>query len=187
MPCVNHYRSTDALLPHLFTLTQTGPGGHPSQLAESLSVKPGVASSGVFNTPDGAIGSDPLRTMGTYSFEFSAEEGDNLSFTTMFVQSNDWFIGPVDEGLPLFRNGVQKWHPISGEITDEMYLWDAGTEADQLPRLVADQPVRQPRSKHRRAGSGSVTRSPSFGPPSILGLIQLPSLSLVKVTISPAN
>ena len=93
----------------------------------------------MFNTPDGAIGSDPLRTMGTYSFEFSAEEGDNLSFTTMFVQSNDWFIGPVDEGLPLFRNGV----PISGEITDEMYLWDAGTEADQLPRLVADQPVRQ--------------------------------------------
>ena len=139
MPCVNHYRSTGALLPHFSPLLRQGPEADPSQLAESLSVKPGVASSGVFNTPDGAIGSDPLRTMGTYSFEFSAEEGDNLSFTTMFVQSNDWFIGPVDEGLPLFRNGV----PISGEITDEMYLWDAGTEADQLPGLGADQPVRQ--------------------------------------------
>ena len=64
----------------------------------------------------GLIGSDPLRTMGTYSFEFSAKESDNLSFATMFVQSNDWFIGPLDEGLPLFRNGV----PTSGEITDEM-------------------------------------------------------------------
>ena len=157
--------------------------GEPSQLAESLSVKPGVASSGVFNTPDGAAGPGPLHGMGTYSFEFSAEEGDNLSFTTMFVQSNDWFIGPVDDGLPLFRNGV----PISGEITDEMYLWDAGTEADQLPGLGADQPVRQSGPNIGAAGNGSVTRSPSFDLPSIPGSIQLPPRALVKVTISPAN
>ena len=57
--------------------------------------------------------------------------GDRLSLTTMMGQSNDWFYAPVESGIPLFENG----NPISGDITSQIILWDAGTEVNQEPEL----------------------------------------------------
>ncbi|WP_375241952.1 spondin domain-containing protein [Lacinutrix sp.] len=47
----------------------------------------------VFNTPNGAGSPGPIFPSGSYSFTFSANETDNLSFALMLVQSNDWFVG----------------------------------------------------------------------------------------------
>ena len=46
----------------------------------------------VFNTPDTATSSDSIFPTGSYSFNFTATAGNKLSFGTMLIQSNDWFI-----------------------------------------------------------------------------------------------
>jgi hypothetical protein len=53
----------------------------------------------------------------------------------MMGQSNDWFYAPAESGIDLFENG----RGISGDITSQMVLWDAGTEVDQEPGIGSDQ------------------------------------------------
>ena len=91
----------------------------------------------VFNTPVDGGSPGPIFPGNSYTFEFEAAEGDVLSFTTMLVQSNDWFIGADD--IELFNNGV----PISGDITDAIELFDATTEVDEYAGAGNNQPVRQ--------------------------------------------
>lgn len=114
--------------------------GMAAMLAEALAVKEGVNSSGAFDTPVGASGPGAIGPGGSYQFSFSAKEGDQLSLGTMFVQSNDWFYAFVPHGLALFKDGM----PISGDITEYVYLYDAGTEADEYPGAGLYQAIRQP-------------------------------------------
>ena len=97
------------------------------------------AASGVFNTPTGATEPGPLLPGNSYEFSFNAAPGDRLSFASMIVQSNDWFIGPNTSGIALFNDGS----PVSGDISDQLSIWDAGTEIDQEPGLGLDQAPRQ--------------------------------------------
>ena len=71
-----------------------------------------------------------------YSFTTKANEGDYLSFATMFVKSNDLFFAPPQEGLALFPNGT----PLEGDITAKIRLWDCGTEDNQTPGDGDQQP-----------------------------------------------
>ena len=49
----------------------------------------------------------------------------------MFVQSNDLFYAPASTGIALWdASGT----PISGDLTDMIQLWDAGSEVNQAPR-----------------------------------------------------
>ncbi len=96
--------------------------------------------SGVFNTPVGAAGPGPLLPGASYSWNFNANPGDNLSFATMFVQSNDWFFAPDELGIPLYgADGTA----VTGDVTHYVKLWDAGTEIDQPAGEGADQAPRQ--------------------------------------------
>jgi hypothetical protein len=97
-------------------------------------------SSGLFNTPVDASEPGPLLPGGAYEFNFKATPGDRLSFATMFVQSNDLFIGPDTAGIALFN---EDGSPVSGDITDQILFWDAGTEINQEPGAGADQPLSQ--------------------------------------------
>ena len=110
--------------------------GDPSVLGGELPAE----TSGVFNTPTGADAPAPIGPAGTYQFSFDAAPGDALSFTTMFIQSNDWFYAPAPEGIPLFD---AEGTPISGNISDQVNLYDAGTEADETPGLGVNQAPRQ--------------------------------------------
>ena len=96
--------------------------------------------SGVFNTPTDADAPGPLLPGSAYEATFYAEPGDQLSFASMFVQSNDWFIAPVGSGISLFD---ADGNPINGDITDQVLLWDSGTEADEAPGEGANQAPRQ--------------------------------------------
>ncbi|MGI9628715.1 MAG: spondin domain-containing protein, partial [Longimicrobiales bacterium] len=66
--------------------------------------------------------------------------GHNLHFATMFVQSNDLFYAPDGEGIALYDGAGA---PITGDVTDQVMLWDAGTEADEEPGVGANQAPRQ--------------------------------------------
>jgi len=68
------------------------------------------------------------------SFEVIIKSGQKLSLVTMFVQSNDLFIG-AENGINLFDESGQ---PISGDITSQFQLWDAGTEMNQEPGVGED-------------------------------------------------
>ena len=115
--------------------------GDPSILATSLSTQVGVIEVGIFNTPMGATSPGPLLPGGTYEFQFSAAAGERLSFATMFVQSNDLFYAPLESGIFLFD---AQGNPIQGDITSEIFLWDAGTEINQEPGVGSHQAPRQP-------------------------------------------
>lgn len=96
-------------------------------------------SSGVFNTPVGAMNPGPATPGNSYRFTFNAGEGHNLSFATMYVFSNDLFFAPSGAGISLYEGG----QPISGDITSQVRLWDAGTEVNEEPGAGPNQPVNQ--------------------------------------------
>ncbi len=98
--------------------------------------------SGVFNMPVGATSPGPA-TPGTGSddggaYEFSFYAGPSttpgtqtkLSFATMFGVSNDLFLGPLGTGIRLYDDAGQ---PVSGDVTNQVFLWDAGTEVNEEP------------------------------------------------------
>jgi hypothetical protein len=112
--------------------------GDPAALHASLT----TALKGVFDTPFGGGGPAPIAPGQYYEFQFDAFPADgNLSFATMLVHSNDLFVAPGTAGIPLFdAEGV----PLPARVvTGGLYLWDAGTEQNQAPRLGPDQAPRQ--------------------------------------------
>ena len=98
--------------------------------------------SGVFNTPVEADAPGPAlpgnesTEGGVYEFSFYAGPSTvpgtttKLSFATMFVASNDLFFAPLGSGITLYDESGE---PISGDITDQVFLWDGGTEVNEEP------------------------------------------------------
>lgn len=75
-----------------------------------------------------------------------------LSLATTFVQSNDLFYAFAPAGLALFDGDA----PLSGHVTAQLGLYDAGTEGDEEPGVGLAQVVRQPAPDTGPAGEGSV-------------------------------
>ncbi len=81
----------------------------------------------------------PISADGLYTFTVVTTRTDaHLSWATMFVESNDIFVGPGQNGMPLFEIGV----PRRGDVTADVQLWDAGTERNQAPGMGPHQPMR---------------------------------------------
>ncbi len=114
--------------------------GNPGMLSDSLKGQSGVLRSALFNTPVGAGAPGPLVPGSAYEFGFVASTGSRLSFATMFVPSNDLFFGPGAAGIDLFDSNGD---PVSGDVTDQVDLWDAGTEANEEPGVGPNQVQRQ--------------------------------------------
>lgn len=91
----------------------------------------------VFNTPAGASAPGPVTAAnGYYSVNFKAVPGTKLSFVTMSAATNDWFYAPKMTGIDLFD---ASGNPITGDISSQIYLWDAGTEEED-PATIATAP-----------------------------------------------
>jgi hypothetical protein len=113
--------------------------GDPSKLAKALASKSGVVSVGASATPVGAAADGPLTPGQSYEFEISARPGQLLSSAWMFGQSNDLFYAN-DRPIALFDS---RGAPLSGEMTAQLSLWDAGTEMNEEPGLGPSQGPRQ--------------------------------------------
>ena len=130
--------------------------GDPSGLVASLMTMHHASSlHGVFNTPVGAMTADPIRPGDSYEFTFTAMPGMKLFMTQMFGQSNDWFYAPSTNGIALFDG---KGNPVSGDITNDFYLWDAGTEKDEEIGIGPNQGPRQKGPNTGEAEHGVVHR-----------------------------
>ena len=115
--------------------------GDPSGLVASLVAMHHSSNlHGVFNTPVGAMAAGPIRPGDSFEFTITAMPGMKLFMTQMFGQSNDWFYSPGANGIALFD---AKGMPVSGDITDQLYLWDAGTEKDEEIGIGPNQGPRQ--------------------------------------------
>lgn len=114
--------------------------GMPGMLVESLAGNPQVRARAAFDTPLGAMQPAPIFPGEGYEFSFEAQAGEYLNFATMFIQSNDLFVAPEAQGIALFD---EDGHPISGDITHQLILWDAGTEVNEKPGEGPNQAPRQ--------------------------------------------
>lgn len=149
--------------------------GNPVKLAKSLKGVKGVKSVTIFNTPAGASSPAPITPGAAYEFTVSAAPGDRLSITMMMGQSNDWFYAPAESGIELFKNG----QPISGDITAQLAMWDAGTEVDQEPGIGSEQGPRQKAPNTGKRENGAVRKIQDGKPYSM-------PASVMRVTIAPA-
>ena len=130
--------------------------GDPSGLVKSLEAMHHASNlHGVFNTPLGAMGAGPIRPGDSYEYIFTAMPGMKLFTTLMFGQSNDWFYAPGEKGIALFD---AKGKPVNGDITDQFYLWDAGTEKDEEIGIGPNQGPRQKGPNTGEAVNGVVHR-----------------------------
>jgi hypothetical protein len=75
----------------------------------------------------------------SYGFEIVAQAGQLFSTAWMFGQSNDLFYSN-ERPIALFDAAGK---PISGEMTAQLSLWDAGTEVNEEPGLGPNQGPRQ--------------------------------------------
>ena len=137
----------------LFTPGQIEPGLGLEGFAEAGMARPFATSLGgakgvivgVFNRPvsktTGANGRSPLLEPGFhYEFVIEARTGDRLSFAMMIGESNDGLVATGAEGIALFDASGR---PVSGNLTSQVYLWDAGTEVNEEPGLGPNQGMRQ--------------------------------------------
>ena len=161
--------------------------GMPGTLASELDASSSdIRTSGVFNTPDGADSPGPLPPGNSYSFSVEALPGELLSFATMYIQSNDLFYGFRPNGLPLFSNDA----PINGTVTEQVMLYDAGTEGDEEPGTGLNQAPRQSSTNTGPSGEGSIVRVTNADDDRFLdndGFKYEETKNIVRVTITPQN
>ena len=100
-----------------------------------------VSASGVQTSPGGPDSGPAVFAGESATFTVTARPGDRLQIETMFVQSNDWFYGFTGGGLELFDGD----DPVTGDVTSQLAVYDAGTEQDTAPGTGPDQkPVQAP-------------------------------------------
>jgi len=144
--------------------------GNPSMLSTVLQSDKQVSTSGAEDTPVGASSPGILLPGHMYRFMVDAKDGDRFTFATMFAQSNDWFYSTGQNGIAFYDHGV----PVHGDVTSKVYLWDAGTEANEEPGIGSNQAPRQ--------------SAPNTGPDDPNNLVRMVNMNLpkgIKVTITP--
>jgi len=128
-----------------------------------------ILESGFFDASDENNSSDknanPLRPSESYQFSFTAGpseipgSGMQLSFATMFIQSNDVYYGTSPRGISLFNDdGTPRGQGSAITVTDSIGLYDAGTEVDQEPGTGPDQAPRQNSPDAGEKENGSIVR-----------------------------
>ncbi|NLU93238.1 spondin domain-containing protein [Chitinophaga sp. Ak27] len=96
-------------------------------------------------TIENVLDSKPLVESGTFkgngtppvilpgqsvSFSFYAAKNQRLTFATMYGWSNDLFFAPINPGITLYNSDGS---PVTGDVSDQIRLWDNGTRVNQAP------------------------------------------------------
>ena len=130
--------------------------GDPSGLVKSLEAMHHATNlHGVFNTPLNVMAAGPIRPGESYEYTLNATPGMKFFTTMMFGQSNDCFYAPDANGIALFD---AKGNPISGDVADQLVLWNAGTEVDEEIGIGPNQGPRQKGMNTGAAENGVVRR-----------------------------
>lgn len=125
----------------------------------------------------------PLAPGQVYEIRFTAGFGHRMSLMAMLGESNDWFFGTDPAGIPLYTDGVA----LSGDITSQIQLWDAGTEADEEPGVGPSTGLNQTQANQGSADANTNIRlvpdvvtlasGQAFARPAVS--------SMIRVTVTP--
>jgi hypothetical protein len=127
--------------------------GNATQLGTNLSSLNGYLTGAVFNIPLGNVAPGPILPGAKYQFSFDASPGDALSFASMLAATNDVFFAPAATGIPLFSaDGT----PVSGDVSEQVSLWDAGTEGNEEPGIGPNTVTNQLAANSGTPGEGKV-------------------------------
>lgn len=149
--------------------------GDPTQQVAFCKNHKGIVGAGAYNTPVGASMPGPITPGNAFEFTFEATQGQRLFLANMWGQSNDIFYGTNELGLDLFD---AKDNPISGDITRNLFLYDAGTEVNEEPGFGPNQGPRQSGPNTGPAENGVVRP--------LLDQYVYPSVAAtIRVTITP--
>ncbi|MGN6417000.1 MAG: spondin domain-containing protein [Pseudobacter sp.] len=103
-------------------------------------------------TIENVLNSRPLVESGTFkgagmppvifpgqsvSFSFYAAKKQRLTFATMYGWSNDLFFAPANPGIALYQ---EDGTPVTGDVSDNIRLWDNGTRVNQAPGAAVMHP-----------------------------------------------
>jgi Spondin_N len=112
----------------LLALSSCTPETRFTVTVENVSDKFELLESGAFPSEEDDYASGPIAPGQAYVFRVQAAPGHRLSFASMLVESNDWFVGTPHDGVALFD---EKGNAVSGDISSQLHVWDAGTELDE--------------------------------------------------------
>lgn len=148
--------------------------GNPEMLITVASHHAGVLTNGNFIIPVGASMPGPVTPGAAFEFQIMATPGAHLFITFMFGQSNDLFYGN-DKEIDLFD---QSGKPLSGDVTSQFGLWDAGTEVNEEPGIG---PSQAPRQKGPNTGTSERKK---VGPV-MDGFTYPATTGVLRITITP--
>lgn len=148
--------------------------GNPELLIKTASHHAGVLTNGVFNTSVGGMAAGPVTPGAAFEFEVMASPGAHLFLTFMFGQSNDLFFGNQN-AISLFDG---KGKPVSGDVTSQIGLWDAGTEVNEEPGIGPNQAPRQ------KAANTGMSERKKIGPVKD-GFTYPKTTDVLRITITP--
>jgi hypothetical protein len=151
-------------------------------------------SSGVFNVPVGDSSPGAATPGKKYEFTIDAGRKQKLSFATMLAATNDLFFGPDGAGIALYDGNGD---PISADVTNQIHLWDAGTEINEEPKVGPNTVSQQADPDTGPAENGNVvdiadaTDGVSFDYPAVADVIHVSVLHMTgtefKVTIEDVS
>jgi len=110
-------------------LEELAEDGDPTIAYNYLNAMPGVTA---------VRNATPARPGESLTFEITAKPGYKLNFATMLIASNDWFISNNQAGIELFN---EDGTPKTDFDISKNYLYDSGTELDQMVGLGNGQPM----------------------------------------------
>jgi hypothetical protein len=155
-----------------FGLERLAEDGNPFPLVKALK----DTLQGIDAFPEAKIAYEEgaqTKESSSYSFVLFAEPGDRLSIAGMLAQTNDLFVATAPRGIPLFEDG----EPIGGEFTNELFLWDAGTEVNERPGYGPHQATRQSKPNSGQSENEPIDRVAD-------GYVYPPLSDLLVLTIS---
>ncbi len=148
--------------------------GAINKLVESLANRSDLIDSGEIKARP-VNGQPAIYPGGLFRAKFTASPGDKFSFAVMLEQSNDGFYAPGPEGIDLFDSDG---NPISGDVTDQVLYWDAGTEVNQAPGLGPDTGINEQDFNQGETENGVVHLMDD-------GFTYPPIDQIIKVSIKP--
>lgn len=137
-------------------------------------------------TIENVLDSKPLVESGTFkadgtpgiilpgqstSFTFSASKNERITFATMYGWSNDLFFAPANPGIKLYNDDGT---PITGDVSDQIKLWDNGTRENAAPGMGVVHPgIAETSVKNIKEVSGSDDYGNTYLPASQLMHVSL--------------
>ena len=129
-------------------------------------------SAGIFELSDITYEQGAIEPGGVFVFFIEASRGDRLHLATMLGMSNDSYYATDADGIELFEGR----NPRTADVSDQIRLYDLGTEQNEPLAEGANQPAMQSAAGAGLAEDGTVELNTAE---------QVQAASVIRVTIEP--